>query len=93
MSILGWDSKLSGRLISPYHFKTNRMLLSDKSFCFFEINGWPLSPENFTILTKTSRRVERYRGLLSILCGPMVIYTPVCIYNHDEFSAIVKNEN
>ena len=153
------------------------MLFPHKSFCFFEINDWPLLPRNFTILTqkikpveewkirgfivniigwysryledylsvsfwnernaflwqifslvffphlsvsfwnernaflwqifllfwdkwlaiapkkfhhfnsknKTSGRVERYRCLLSILYGPMVTYTPVCIYNHEEF--------
>ena len=137
----------------PYHSKTNGMLFSDKSFCLLEINGWPLPPKNFTILTqkikpgeewkdmrvncqywagilgyleywsfvtilkrtecfsltnlfafwdkclaiapkkfhhfnsknKTSRSVERYRGLLSILYGPMVICTPVCIYTPEEF--------
>ena len=145
--------KISRRLIFPYHSKTNGMLFSDKSFFLFEINGWPLPPKNFTILThkikpveewkdttvncqylawilgfqedssfriilkrtecfsltnlfafwdkwlaiaskklhhfiwrnKSSRSVERYRGWLSIWYGPLVIYTPVCIYNHDEF--------
>ena len=61
---------ISRRLIFAYHFKTNGMVFCDKSFCVFEINAWLLPRKNFTILTqknKTSRRVERYRGLLSIL--------------------------
>ena len=35
------------------------MLLTAKSFCFFEINTWPLSPKNFTILTQKLKQVEQ----------------------------------
>ena len=43
----------------PYDFKTNRMLLTAKSFCFFEINTWPLPPKNFTILSQKIKRLEQ----------------------------------
>ena len=54
--ILGFQ--ISRRLIFPYHFKKNEMLFSDKSFCVFEINGWPLPPKNFTILSQKIKPVE-----------------------------------
>ena len=67
LSILGCDSRLYRRLIFPYRFKRNGMLLTAKSFCFCEINVWPLSPSNFTILTQKLIPVRkqcklRYRG-------------------------------
>ena len=37
------------------------MLFSDKSFCVFEINGWPLSAKNFTILTQKIKPVEEWK--------------------------------
>ena len=81
--------QISRRHIFPYHFKTNGMLFSDKSFCFFEINAWQLPPKSFTILTQKMKPVEEWKdfGLYcqyyTVPC--MVIYTPVCIYNHDVF--------
>ena len=35
------------------------MRLTAKSFCFFEINAWPLSPTNFTNLTQKLKPVEQ----------------------------------
>ena len=52
---------ISRRLIFPYHYKTNRKLFSDKSFCVFQINGWPLLPKNFTILTPKIKPVEEWK--------------------------------
>ena len=49
---------LSSRLIFPYDFKTNGMLLTGKSFCFFEINTWPLPRKNFTILSQKIKGLE-----------------------------------
>ena len=37
------------------------MLFSDKSFCVFEINGQPLLPKNFTILTQKLKPVEEWK--------------------------------
>ena len=49
------------------------MLLTAKSFRFFEISAWPLPPQNFTILTQKIERGEqwkvRYEGKFSILAG------------------------
>ena len=50
---------LSSRLIFPSDFKTNGMLLTDKSFCLFEINTWPLHPKNFTNLSRKIKRLEQ----------------------------------
>ena len=50
---------LSSRLIFPYDFKTNGMLLTDKSFCLFEINTRPLPPKNFVILSRKMKRLEQ----------------------------------
>ena len=50
---------LSSRLIFPYDFKTNGMLLTAKSFSFFEINTWPLPPKNFIILIQKMKRLEQ----------------------------------
>ena len=35
------------------------MLLTGKSFCFLEINTWPLPPKNFTILSQKMKRSEQ----------------------------------
>ena len=53
--ILGY---LHGGLMFLYNFKTNGIIFPDKSFCFFEINGGPLPPKNFTILTQKIKPVE-----------------------------------
>ena len=45
----------------PYHYKTSGKLFSDKSFCIFQINGWPLLPKNFTILTLNIKPVEEWK--------------------------------
>ena len=37
------------------------MLFSHKSFCVFEINGQPLPPKNFTILTQKIKPVEEWK--------------------------------
>ena len=42
-----------------YDFKTNGMLFTAKSFCFFEINTWPLPPKNFTILSEKMKGLEQ----------------------------------
>ena len=61
LSILSWNSRLPRRLIFPYHFKTNGMILTAKSFCFFEINAWPLPPKNFTNLYQKLNPVEQWK--------------------------------
>ena len=43
------------------------MLLTAKSFCFFEINAWPLSPKNFTILTQKLKPVEHFQHFVQYL--------------------------
>ena len=54
----------------------------------------PKKFHHFNSKTKTSRRVERYRGLLSILYDPMVIYIHPSVYiTMTNFSAIFKLEN
>ena len=50
---------LSSRLIFPCDFKTNGMLFPDYSFCFYEINTWPLPPKNCTILSQKIKRLEQ----------------------------------
>ena len=50
---------LSSRLIFPCDFKTNGKLLTAKSFCFFEINTWPLPPKNFVISSQKMKRLEQ----------------------------------
>ena len=96
LSVLGWDFRLSRILIFRYHFKTNGMLFPDKSFCFFEINPWPLPPKNFSILTQkneTSRRVERYRGYCQYYTVPWLYIHPFKYITMTNFSAILYNEN
>ena len=53
--------QISRRFIFPYHFKTNGMLFSDKSFSVFEINGLPLPPKIFTIRTQKIKPVEEWK--------------------------------
>ena len=36
------------------------MLLTDKSFCFFEINAWWMPPKNLNYLTQNLKLVERW---------------------------------
>ena len=45
----------------PYHFKTNGILLTARSFCFFEINTWPLALKNFTILSQKIKRFKQFK--------------------------------
>ena len=52
---------ISRRLTFPYHFKTNGMLSSDKSFSVFEINGLPLPPKIFTIRTQKIKPLEEWK--------------------------------
>ena len=72
------------------------MLFSDKSFCIFEINGWPLPPKNFTILTQKIKLVEEWEDT-GVYCQ---YYTVPWLYIHQfvyitmtNFSAIFKHEN
>ena len=58
---------LPGRLSFLYDFKTNRMLLTARSFCFFEINTWPLPPKNFTILSQKMKRLDSVKLLKLIV--------------------------
>ena len=44
------------------------MLLTAKSFCFFEINAWPLSPKTFTNLTQKLKQVEQCQVRLGVSC-------------------------
>ena len=37
------------------------MVLTAKSFCFFEINAWSLPPKNFNFLTEKLKPVERWK--------------------------------
>ena len=59
--ISGWDSRLSRRLIFPYLLKTNGMLWTAKSFCFFAIKAWPLPPKNLINLTQKIKRGEQWK--------------------------------
>ena len=43
----------------PMILKTNGMVLTAKSFCFLDINTWPLAPKNFTILSQKMKRLEQ----------------------------------
>ena len=86
---------ISRRLIFPYHFKTNGMLFSDKYFCFFEINGWPLPLENFTILTQKIKPVEEWKDT-GVYCQyytvPWLHIHPFVYITMRNFSAIFKHE-
>ena len=53
--------QISRRFIFPYHFKTNGMIFSDKSFFVFDINGLPLPPKIFTIRTQKIIPVEEWK--------------------------------
>ena len=66
------------RLIFRYNSKTNGMLLCDKSFCLFEINGLPLAPKNFTILTQKINPVEEWKDT-RVYCQ---YYTVPWLYIH-----------
>ena len=72
------------------------MLFSDKSFCVFEINGWPLTPKNFTILTQKIKPAEAWEDT-GVYCQ---YYTVTWLYIYPfvyitmaNFSAIFKHEN
>ena len=88
--------QISRRLIFPYHIKTNGMLFSDKSFCVLEINGWPLPPKNFTILTRKIKPVEEWKdtGVYCQYCTVPWLYIHPSVYiTMTSFSAIFKHEN
>ena len=72
------------------------MLLPDKSFCFFDINGWPLSPENFTILTTKIKPVEELKDTgvyFQYYTVPGLYIHPFVYLTMTNFSAIFKHEN
>ena len=96
LSILGWDFRLSRIVIFPYHFKTNGMLFPDKSFCFFEINAWPLPPKNFFILTLKIKPVEEWKDT-AVYCQyytvPWLYIHPLVYITKTNFSAIFYHEN
>ena len=93
-SSLGFQ--ISGRLIFPYHIKTNGMLFYDKSFCVLEINGWPLPPKNFTILTGKIKPVEEWKNT-GVYCQyftvPLLYIHPSVYITMRNFSAIFKRQN
>ena len=80
----------------PYHFKMNRMLFCDKSFCFFEINAWPLLPKNFNFLTQKIKPVEEWKDS-GVYCQyytvPWLYIHPFVFITLTNFSAIFKGEN
>ena len=96
LSILGRDSRLSRTLIFSYLFETNGMLLTGKSFCFFEINAWPLPPKNFTILTQKLKPVEEWKDT-GVYCQyytiPWLYIHPSVYISMTNFSAKFKHEN
>ena len=61
LSIFNCDYKLSRRLDFPYYFKTKGMLLTAKSFCFFEINTWSLPQKNFNFFSQKLKPVEQWK--------------------------------
>ena len=72
------------------------MLVSDKSFRLFEINGWPLPPKNFSSLTQKIKPVEEWKDT-GVYCQ---YYTVPWLYIHafvyitkTNFSAIFYHEN
>ena len=72
------------------------MLLTGKSFCFFEINCWPLPPKNFTILTQKLKPVEEWKDT-GVYCQyytiPWLYIHPSVYITMTNFSAIFKHEN
>ena len=72
------------------------MLFSDKSFCVVEINGWPLPPKNFTILTQKMKPVEEWEDT-GVYCQyytvPWLYINPFVYITMTNFSAIFKHEN
>ena len=72
------------------------MLFSDKSFCLFEMNGLPLPPENFTILTQKIKRVEEWKDT-RVNCQyytvPWLYIHPFVYVTMTNFSAIFKDKN
>ena len=88
--------QISGRLIFPYHFKTNGMLFPDKSFSFFKIDAWPLPPKNFTILTRKIKPVEEWKdsGVYFQYCTVQWLYIHPSVYiTMTNFSAIFQGQN
>ena len=88
--------QISRRLIFPYHFETSGILFSDKSFCVLEINGWPLRPKNFTILTPKIKPLEEWKdtGVYCQYCTVPCLYIHPSLYvTMTNFSAIFKHEN
>ena len=72
------------------------MLLPDKSFCFFDINDWPLSPENLNILTKKKKPVKEWKdtGVYSqYYTVPWLYIHPFVYLTMTNFSAIFEYEN
>ena len=67
------------------------MLFSDKSFCVFEINGSPLPPKNFTILTQKIKPVEEWEDT-GVYCQyftvPWLYIHPFVYITKRNFSAI-----
>ena len=72
------------------------MLFRDKSSSFFEINGWPLSLENFTILTKKIKPIEEWKDA-GLYCHfytvPWLYIHPFVYITMTNFSASFKHEN
>ena len=94
-AIISWDFKLTGRLIFLYHFKTNGMLFSDKSFCVFAINCCSLPPKNFTILTQKIKPVEEWKDTgvyYQYYTVPWLYIHPFVYVTMTNFSAIYKRE-
>ena len=88
--------QISRRLIFPYHFKTNGMLFSDKSFCVLEINGCPLPPKNFLLLTQKIKPVEEWKdtGVYCQYCTVPRLYIHPSVYmTMTNFSAIFQRQN
>ena len=68
--LASWNSKLSRRLILPYHFKMKGMLLTAKSFCAFVINACSLPGKNVNFLTQKLKPVEQWRVIFvtQVIC-------------------------
>ena len=72
------------------------MLFPDKSFSFFDINGRPLPPKSFTILSQKIKPVEEWKDT-GVYCQyytvPWLYIHPFVYITMSNFCAIFKREN
>ena len=73
-----------------YHFKTKEMLLTAKSFCFFEINAWSLPPKNFNFLTQKLKPVEPWKVAYVTRVNCQYLATILSYVEDSSFRMILK---